>query len=182
MRGVSVSTSYGNQNVRDYTLRTGGKIGEVGDFRFTFKQQNDDGLANKFDWIDSYHSRLFDFRADFSLSERDSLQFSAGQVEGITQAGRLSLKPNPVLVFGQWTDPIRPVRQTNTYAQLLWRRVLSPASDLQVRYSYMVDRSDDTFSINVPHFLFLAGETEGKSILIKPGTKAPVMNWSFSTA
>jgi iron complex outermembrane receptor protein len=150
VRGVSVSTSYGNQNVRDYTLRTGGKIGEVGDFRFTFKQQNDDGLANKFDWIDSYHSRLFDFRADFALSERDSLQFSAGQVEGVTQAGRLNLKPNPVLVFGQWTDPIRPVRQTNTYAQLLWRRVLSGTSDLQVRYSYMVDRSSDTFGISVP--------------------------------
>lgn len=162
VRGVSVSTSYGNQNVRDYTLRTGGKIGEVGDFRFTFKQQNDDGLANKFDWIDSYHSRLFDFRADFSLSERDSLQFSAGQVEGITQAGRLNLKPNPVLVFGQWTDPIRPVRQTNTYAQLVWRRVLSPASDLQVRYSYMVDRSDDTFSINVPPLPFPGWGDGGK--------------------
>lgn len=150
VRGWAVSTSYGNQNVRDYSLRTGGRIGDIGDFRFTFKQQNDDGLANKYDWIDSYFSRLFDFRADFSLSERDSLQFSAGQVEGITQAGRLNLKPNPVLVFGQWTDPIRPVRQTNTYAQLLWRRVLSGTSDLQVRYSYMVDRSSDTFGITVP--------------------------------
>ncbi|MFZ1243890.1 MAG: TonB-dependent receptor plug domain-containing protein, partial [Azonexus sp.] len=27
VRGTSVSTSYGNQNVRDYTLRTGGKLG-----------------------------------------------------------------------------------------------------------------------------------------------------------
>jgi iron complex outermembrane receptor protein len=153
VRGVSVSTSYGNQNVRDYTLRTGGKIGEVGDFRFTFKQQNDDGLANKFDWIDSYHSRLFDFRADFALSERDSLQFSAGQVEAITQAGRLEELKDPNCndcIFGQRANPIRPVRQTNTYAQVLWRRVLSGTSDLQVRYSYMVDQSSDTFGIVVP--------------------------------
>ena len=146
VRGVSVSTSYGNQNVRDYSLRTGGRIGDVGDFRFTFKQQNDDGLANKYDWIDSYFSRLFDFRADFALSERDSLQFSLGKVDGITQAGRLYADE----LFGQSTNPIRDVRQTNTYAQFVWRRVLSPASDVQIRYSYMTDRSSDAFNVVIP--------------------------------
>lgn len=146
VRGVSVSTSYGNQNVRDYSLRTGGRIGEGGDFRFTFKQQNDDGLANKYDWIDSYFSRLFDFRADFALSEKDSLQFSMGQVDGVTQAGRLYADE----LFGQSTNPIRNVRQTNTYAQFVWRRALSPSSDLQVRYSYMQDRSSDAFTIVIP--------------------------------
>lgn len=146
VRGFSVSTSYGNQNVRDYALRTGGKIGEAGDFRFTFKQQNDDGLANRHDWIDSYFSRLFDFRADFVLSERDSLQFGIGQVEGVTQRGRLYADE----MFGQSTDPIRDLRQKNSYVQFQWRRVLSPTSDLQLRYSYAVDRSSDAFDVVVP--------------------------------
>lgn len=65
VRGFSVSTNHGNQGVRDYTLRTGGKLGEVGDFRFTYQQKDDNGLTNQYDWIDSFRSRLFDLRADF---------------------------------------------------------------------------------------------------------------------
>ncbi|MDP3639431.1 MAG: TonB-dependent receptor, partial [Azonexus sp.] len=80
VQGVSVSTHYGSQNVRDYGMRSGGKLGESGNFRLTYRQQNDDGLVDHHDWIDSYTSRLFDLRADFTLTERDSLQVSAGQV------------------------------------------------------------------------------------------------------
>lgn len=146
VRGFSVSTHYGNQNVRDYSLRTGGKIGEIGDFRFTYRHQNDDGLTDRYNWIDSYRSRLFDFRADFVLSEVDSLQFSLGQVQGVTQNGRLdktTLQPDP-------TNPFRDVNQTDSYAQLVWRRVLSPSSDIQLRYSYIVDESSDAFVVALP--------------------------------
>lgn len=142
-RGFSVSTSYGNQNVRDYALRGGSKLGDAGDFRFTYKQQNDDGLANRYDWIDSYFSRLFDLRADFALSKRDSLQFSAGQVEGVTQLGRLV----PGTLQSKRENPLRDLRQTDTYAQFLWRRVLSPTSDVQLRYSYVADKSNDAFNV-----------------------------------
>ncbi|MFZ2265989.1 MAG: TonB-dependent receptor [Azonexus sp.] len=149
VRGTSVSTSYGNQNVRDYVLRTGGKIADIGDFRFTYKQQNDDGLTNRGDWVDSYSSRLFDLRADFVLSDRDSLQFSAGQVEGVTQLGRIGsvtmVQGLPVV-----DNPIRDLRQTDTYLQFLWRRVLSPDSEFQLRYSYVDDRSNDAFSTVIP--------------------------------
>jgi len=148
--GVSVSTSYGNQNVRDYNLRAGGKIGEVGDFRFTFKQQNDDGLTNQYNWIDSYFSRLFDLRADVALSDRDSLQFNLGQADGVTQVGRLKMpaaQPDP-------ENPIRELMQRSSYLQMSWRRVLSPTSDLQVRYSYSVDQSSDVFG-----FRFIDGKT-----------------------
>lgn len=148
--GVSVSTSYGNQNVRDYNLRAGGKIGEVGDFRFTFKQQNDDGLTNQYNWIDSYFSRLFDLRADVALSDRDSLQLNLGQADGVTQVGRLKMpaaQPDP-------ENPIRELMQRSSYLQLSWRRVLSPTSDLQVRYSYSVDQSSDVFG-----FRFIDGKT-----------------------
>lgn len=146
VRGFSVATSYGNQNVRDYGFRVGGRIGEVGDFRFTYKQQNDDGLTNRYDWIDSYFSRLFDFRADLMLSERYSLQLSAGRTDGVVQNGRLKLQaglwlPNP-------ENPIRPMRQSDSYAQLIWRRALSPDSDFQFRYSYVLDRSDDPFTFS----------------------------------
>lgn len=149
VRGFSVSTRYGNQNVRDYTFRTGGKIGEVGDFRFTYRHQNDDGLTDRHNWIDSYRSRLFDFRADFVLSERDNLQVSMGQIEGVTQSGRLNkntLQPDP-------TNPFRDVQQTNSYAQLLWRRAMSRDSDVQLRYSYIVDKSSDAFSVALPGLL-----------------------------
>ena len=145
-RGVSVASRYGNQNVRDYSLRAGGRIGEVGDFRFTFKQQNDDGLTNRYDWIDSYFSRLFDLRADVALSERDSLQFSLGLAEGVTQNGRL----DPSTGRSRMDDPIRNMRQSDTYAQLVWRRVLSADSDVQVRYAFVQDRSDDAFSVVIP--------------------------------
>lgn len=145
-RGFSVSTSYGNQNVRDYTLRAGGRIGDVGDFRFTYKQQNDDALTNRHDWIDSYRSRLFDFRSDFVLDETNSLQFSIGQVEGVTQQGRSTAGT----FLGQSTNPFRDLRQTDSYAQLAWRRVLSPTSDFQLRYSYVVDKSSDAFQIVAP--------------------------------
>jgi len=144
-RGFSVSSSYGNQNVRDYGFRMGGKIGEAGDFRFTYKQQNDDGLTNRYDWIDSYFSRLFDVRADFVLSDRDSLQFNMGTVDGVTQNGRYKLQG------GIWHEnpenPMRQMRQSDTYAQVIWRRVFSADSDIQFRYSYVVDRSDDAFTI-----------------------------------
>jgi iron complex outermembrane recepter protein len=149
VRGFSVSSSYGNQNVRDYSLRAGGKIGEVGDFRFTYRDENDSGLANRYNWIDSYRSNLLDFRADFTLSERDTLQFSLGQAEGVTQAGRLQLNSAGTLQADP-TNPIRPVRQTDTYAQLVWRRVLSPDSDIQVRYSYVEDKSSDAFVVALP--------------------------------
>ncbi len=141
-RGVSVSTSYGNQNVRDYFARLGGKIGEVGDFRLTYKQQNDDGLRNRYDWIDSYFSRLFDLRADLALSDRDSLQFNLGQSDAVSQVGRLQMpaaQPDP-------ENPVRELMQRSSYVQLSWRRVLSGSSDLQVRYAYAADQSTDVFA------------------------------------
>lgn len=139
VRGFSVSVNHGAQGVRDYTLRTGGKIGEVGDFRFTYQQKDDNGLTDQFDWIDSFRSRLFDFRADFALSDRDSLQFSAGHVEAITQQGRLAKSGTRLTGGSDPGNPIRDFSQANTYLQLLWRRVLGANEDFQLRYSFSQD-------------------------------------------
>lgn len=147
--GVSVSTSYGSQNVRDYSLRAGGKLGEVGDFRFTYRQQNDNALANRGDWIDSYSSRLFDFRSDFALTGRDSLQIGVGRSEAASEVGRIPQRAQDY-VFGQQKNPIRPLTQSVNYAQIVWRHVYSLTSDLQVRYAYSEDSSDDTFSLTIP--------------------------------
>lgn len=141
VRGFSVTASRGSQNVRDYGFRTGGKLGEAGDFRFTFRQQNDDGLRDRYDWIDSYNSRLFDFRADFALSDRDSLQLSVGHVAAVTQRGRLSTSTwlsNP-------SNPIRDFDQSNTFFQAQWRRSLSLDSDFLLRYAYSLDEGTEGF-------------------------------------
>ena len=143
VRGFSVSTSYGNQNVRDYSLRTGGKLGEAGDFRFTYRQQNDDGLRDRFDWTDSYFSRLFDFRADFALTERDNLQVSAGHVDAVTQRGRL--KFDNAVLKSDTGNPFRDFEQSNSYLQFQWRRALSIDSDFQLRYAYSVDKGTEAY-------------------------------------
>ncbi|MFN4326883.1 MAG: TonB-dependent receptor plug domain-containing protein [Azonexus sp.] len=145
-RGLSVSASHGSQNVRDQGLRLGGRIGEVGDFRLTYRQLNDDALADRGDWSDHFRSRLVDMRADFTLDERNALQVNAGQTEGVTGIGRL----NGGRLFGQPTNPIRSLRQTHTYAQLTWRHATTANSDHQVRYAYVADRSDDAFDIVIP--------------------------------
>ena len=145
-RGLSVSVSHGDQNVRDQGLRLGGRIGEAGDFRLTYRQQNDDGLNNRGDWGDHYQSRLVDFRSDLTLSERDSVQISFGQIEGVTGVGRIG----GGRFFGQATNPLRDLRQSNTYAQVVWSHVLSPNSDVQLRYSYVLDKSSDAFDIRTP--------------------------------
>lgn len=145
-RGVSVSTNHGSQNVRDYGVRVGGRVGDIGDFRFTYRQQNDDALANRYDWIDDFRSRLFDLRFDATLDETNTLQLNAGRSEGVSGVGRL----RSGTFFGQSTNPIRSMRQTDTYAQLIWRHVVSATSDFQIRYAYVADRSDDAFNIIVP--------------------------------
>lgn len=134
--GFSVSTNYGNQGVRDYTLRNGGKLGESGDYRFTYQQRDDEGLKNQSDWVDSIRTRMFDFRSDFALSERDTLQFSAGHIEAITQRGRL---------FNTgW--PLHDYAQSDSYLQLLWRRALDDGAEFQMRYAYVSDWASDSYT------------------------------------
>lgn len=159
-RGTSVSASHGNQGVRDYTLRTGGRLGEAGSFRFTYQQRDDNGLTDQFDWRDGFRSRLFDFRSQFVLSDRDELQVSAGHVEGTTITGRYT-KSGDTIVTPRVQDPCSPfydVLQSSTFLQLAWRRVLAASEDLQVRYAHSedygsgnhVERCTDT-RINPPY-------------------------------
>ena len=138
-RGISVSSSYGNQNVRDYGVRIGGRIGEVGDYRVTYRSMADDGLTNRDDWADSYNKQLFDLRADLSLSERDTLQVGLGKAEGKNYIGSL-LKP---------LDPHRQLQQSDSYFQLLYRHAASATSEFEARYAFTEDRSEDPFAVDL---------------------------------
>lgn len=146
-RGASVSVNHGNQGVRDYTLRGGGQIGDVGNFRLTYQQKDDNGLTNQFDWQDSFRSRLFNMRADFNITQRDVLELSTGYVGARTQRGRLNKDNDDKLTSG-WNpqDPFRYFDQSSAFMQATWRHVISPDADFQLRYAYTEDRASEDYN------------------------------------
>lgn len=153
-RGFSVAANHGNQGVRDYYVRQGGRLGEVGDFRFTYQQKNDSGLTDRFDWQDRAGSRLFDLRADLGLGEYDTLQLGLAHVEANTLRGRLA-KAGGVLIGGSdpgW--PLHDYAQSSSYLQLLWRRSLNADADFQLRYSYAADWASDRYVANESGYLY----------------------------
>lgn len=146
-RGAAVSVSHGNQGVRDQTVRGGGKLGEMGDFRITFQQRDDSGLRDRFDWIDNFRSRLVDFRADLQLTPRDTLQIGLGHTEAVTTNGRLWTRDGVVVGLVRPSSPIRPFVQSTQYLQATWRRALSADSDLQVRYAHSRDNASERYMV-----------------------------------
>lgn len=150
VRGVSFGVSHGNQGVRDYSVRAGSRLGEQGNLRFTYQQRDDDGLKDRYDWIDSFRSRLFDLRADFSLTDRDELQIGLGHTEAVTTRGRLRViggVPQPRSVLNpDW--PIHDFMQSSSHFQAIWRRAYAPGADLQVRYAYTQDGGSDEYTIS----------------------------------
>lgn len=145
VKGVSVSVNHGSQNVRDYTLRGGTRLGEAGHLRLTYQQKDDDGLTNQFDWIDQNRSRLFDLRADLQLSDRDVLHVGAGHIEAVSPRGRLAKKDNTLTGGSDPGWPIHESSEASNYLQLLWRRSLAADADLQVRYAYTADWASDRY-------------------------------------
>lgn len=159
--GTSIGINHGNQGVRDTTLRVGGRLGASGDFRLSYQAKDDDGLDDRFNWRDSFHSRLFTLRADFWLSNRDELKLSLGHVDAVTRRGRLETRD--VFVDGRWVEvltgkekadnPLRDFTQSNTHFQAAWRRVLDDSSDFQLRYAYTEDRGSEAHDIALGNLL-----------------------------
>ena len=139
VRGFNVSTQYGSQGVRDYTLRSGSRLGELGEFRFTYQQKDDQALSDRGTWSDAYRSRLFDIRSDFQLSNRDQLQFRLGRVESRMLMGLVSGSDQP-------GNPLHPFDQSSTYLQADWIHSLGEQSEIQLRYAYTRDRAYDSFT------------------------------------
>ncbi|PKO34996.1 MAG: TonB-dependent receptor [Betaproteobacteria bacterium HGW-Betaproteobacteria-7] len=155
VRGFSVGGNYGNQGVRDYTLRTGGGLGESGHFRLTVQNMRDDGLDDNFDWEDRNANRLFDLRVNLQLSARDALDIQVGRAEGVQLRGSYDSVRIPVVIDGETQrrllgvedpeDPFRDFDQSSTWIQAHWLRTLSDTADLSVRYTHSVDRASDAF-------------------------------------
>lgn len=151
--GVSVAVNHGNQRVRDTTLRAGGRLGEVGDFRFTYQGKDDDGLDDQHHWKDQFRSRMYSLRTDFWLTNRDQLQLSLGHVDAVLPQGRFATKKvsiggveTEVLSGGEALDDrFRDFTQSSTQFQAYWRRALSESSDFQLRYAYGEDRGSDAY-------------------------------------
>lgn len=142
-RGFSVSGSHGSQGVRDYTLRAGGKLAEVGNFRFTYEQKDDNGLTDQYDWRDNNRSRLLSLRADLQPSTTDSIELSLGRVEASNLSGRLQKSGTVVSTVGKPDDPLRDYDQSSTFLQAQWRRALGGESELTLRYAFTEDWSTD---------------------------------------
>lgn len=142
-RGTSVSTSYGNQGVRDYTVRTGGQLGEAGSFRFTYQQRSDNGLRDRYDWKDANDVRLLDVRADLQATDRDSLEVSLGRVEAKSIFGRAIVTGGVPTGVGKIDDPFRDFDQANTHLQLQWRRALPSGGEFRLRYAFAEDWATD---------------------------------------
>lgn len=141
--GVSVGVNRGNQGVRDTTLRAGGRLGEAGDFRFTYQGKDDDGLKNQFDWKDVFRSRLVNLNANLWMGASDQLLLSLAHIDARTMQGRLD-QDDGVLLGGE--DPGNPFRdfdQASTQVQAVWRRVLNANADFQLRYAYTQDRGSE---------------------------------------
>lgn len=159
--GTSVGVNHGNQGVRDVMVRTGGRLGSAGDFRLSYQSKDDDGLNDRFNWQDSFRSRLFTLRADFWLSHRDELKLSLGHVDAVTRRGRLETED--VFVDGRWIEvltgkekadnPLRDFTQSNTHFQASWRRVLDDSSDFQLRYAYTEDRGSEAHDVALGNLL-----------------------------
>lgn len=173
-RGFSVSSNYGNQGVRDYSLRAGGKVGEVGNVRFTYQQKDDDGLADRADWRDDNRTRLFDLRTDLTLTDRDVLETSLGKSTGRNLRGRLvSTGDNLNKTFFNESkpgDPIRNYDQSTTYAQLKWRRVLDANSDFSLRYAYRQDYASEAYVQRQQDTFFDSARVSGKDYLVSIDT------------
>lgn len=156
VRGVSVATNQGSQDVHDYTLRTGGALGASGNYRFTFQSMKDDGLDDRFDWKDRNTNRLFDLRVNFQLSTRDAVDFQVGRVEGVQLRGQFdSVRTGAVGPDGESIrrltgtvnpeDPFRDYDQSSTWMQASWLRTLSDTADFSLRYTHSVDRASDAY-------------------------------------
>lgn len=148
VRKTTIATNQGSQGVRDYTLSTGGPLGESANFRLTYQQLDDDGLENQYDWIDSFRSRLLDLRANYQLSVRDQLELNAGSVEGVMTNGRLRkdrVDAQGKLYVSDPGNPIRDFDQSSSWLQLRWLRTLSADADFSLRYAYSTDIASNAY-------------------------------------
>lgn len=132
-RGWMVAANHGNNQVSDQTLRWSGGTEDL-DLRFSAKQFQDGGFTQAYysTWSpapDTRRTGLLDLRADLRLGNRDEIQFTASQVEDVSEYGR----PDRL------TDPLREMTSRSRALGIQWRRVVSSDEEYALRYNFTQD-------------------------------------------
>jgi iron complex outermembrane receptor protein len=133
-KGWLLASNFGNDGIRDETLRWGGQAGDA-NLRLTYRRSADDGFQHAYytSWTnphDSHTAQVFDLRADQRLTNRDELQWTLSHAADVSQYGRAD---RPA------TDPLRDLHQDSTSLGVLWRRVVAADEEIKLRYAYTED-------------------------------------------
>lgn len=146
-QGWMTAVNLGNNQIRDETLRWGGKVGEA-DVRFTARQLNDGGFQNGLyskqwmDETDDQRSSMLELRGDLQLTNRDELGVTASLVKAVSGYGQPG---SPV------GNPIYDLNQSSAALGLLWRHFGERGDEYKFRYGYVQDNSSATYlqSVNM---------------------------------
>lgn len=123
-RGFYGGLTLGTRSVDERVLRYGGSAGDL-DYRFTAAYRKDDPYEAI---ADSRRIRLFTFRGDQRLGNRDTLTFQAGYNGGARETqGPTSTQPDPI-------DYPREIRVRNYFQQVQWVRALEGGDELSVQF------------------------------------------------
>lgn len=159
-RGAMVVSGGGNLDHGFATAQFGGSLGKSTDYRIYSRYFNQDHLAtiNGPSGVDGWHLLRGGFRADSTLSSKDTLMF-----QGDLFTGRES---DTVTILPSVTSSGYVIVQTQSgqsggFLQSVWNHTFSPRSDTKLEASYGVYQSDNilndlregrkTFSIDFQH-------------------------------
>jgi iron complex outermembrane receptor protein len=132
--------NHGEQGIRDTIVRAGGGAGPL-DFRLTLGRTKDHGLE---ELVDQNHQDFANLRADLRLGAADELTLNVGGQRGPAMEG---FRAEP------FSNPVRERRTRTSFAQLRWRHVFSPESELSIQMYHNRDRYIDVIDLG-----FLRGD------------------------
>lgn len=132
--GASLSVNHGSGGINDYFVRWGGKAPGA-DFRFSLREQRDEGLDKFHDaartiptYNDTRRNRVISLRADLYPSARDVV--TLGFTEVTNNNGQNTV--------------YHDFLQRNRTLQVGWQRTLSPEQDFRINYALTREFGDDT--------------------------------------
>lgn len=129
-------TASGGDGRNDGMVRHGGIQGDLS-YRFSAGFRNDAGLDSR---IDGKNMRQFTMRGDYRINTGDSLEFQLGYNGGDQDVGNpSSLNANPP----------RNKSVTNRFELLHWRRDISAAEQISVKFYHNYEQANDQFALAI---------------------------------
>lgn len=132
--GTFIKTNIGNKNTRDAIIRQNW-TNKQDHYRFTGQYRQDDGFDNV---SDSEQTTFFNFRADLTLTDKDTLDIQLGANTGTRGEGRAD-PPNNLVV------PARNSEATSHFQHILWRHVVDSGEEYNVNFFHNYRRVDDDY-------------------------------------